>query len=115
MCIKCKLTCAYLCQAVTKRHVQRTLVVASVVHCLACAVLVDVVASRKFGRNDHEVAVLLLLHPFTDPLLRFTVLVVLEQHMSVFIGRNDLIVAETYIRSIDEVAACCFECVEQLE
>lgn len=82
-------------QAVPQTDMKRALVVAGVVDRLALTVLLHLVAGGELGGNDHEVTVLLLLHPLSNPLFRLLILVV--------------------VGSVDEVAAGSLKGVEQLE
>lgn len=66
-------------QAVSQRHVERAFVVAGVVDSLAPSFLREIVACGEFGGDDHEITILLLLHPFTKPGLGLAILVVLRQ------------------------------------
>ena len=65
-----------LLQAVAERHLEGAFVVAAVVHTDALAVTVLSVWGCVLGSNDHEVPVLLLLHPFANPGFGLFVLVV---------------------------------------
>ena len=66
-------------QAVPQRHVQGTFVISGVVDGLASSILRNSVACGKLGGDDHEITILLLLHPFAEPGLGLTILVVLAQ------------------------------------
>lgn len=91
-------TCLQFLQAISEGHVERPLVVAREIHSFALAQFVILIRSRELGglmirirlvhidrvprrrttHDDHEVPVLTLLHPFSNPLLRLLVLVVIR-------------------------------------